>query len=373
MSFSFLVHRHQPAAREKNGRRSAATATEGGVGRDWLDPSLEAPLLQAGSGPGPSDGPTARVTTSAIRHRYGDGLARLGDDGVTSRRPPGRRHPLPATGSGVEHKAGQGSMAAVQRARAALAPRRPDHRPGARAVRDLATLRRPGSRSRTQELADRLVAEGHVRAPATVERASARHDDAVPPAMPTELAAVTGVAAIELKMIANSTGLRRTTARQPRPAQHRVSGELLVGRARHRRGPSRRRSVSAAEQPHEAPAPSAPDHEADGARPAEPGAGSWWARPWAAVMNRRDTRKLADRIGRTCASWVPWSALGGTPDAGGRGTCPLDMGAHPHEGTRPEGLGRRPGGTASTDPAGWAAAFAAVRAATSRSGSRVDR
>ncbi|MFF8673170.1 hypothetical protein [Streptomyces sp. NPDC015242] len=76
-----------------------------------------------------------------------------------------------------------------------LAPRVP--------VRDLATLRRQFPGLGPEELADRLVA-GATKATATVGAGvGAAAMLPVPPAMPTELAAeVTGVAAIELKLIA---------------------------------------------------------------------------------------------------------------------------------------------------------------------------
>ncbi|GAA2379980.1 hypothetical protein [Streptomyces coeruleofuscus] len=76
-----------------------------------------------------------------------------------------------------------------------LAPRVP--------VRDLATLRRQFPGLGPEELADRLVA-GAAKATATVGAGiGAAAMLPVPPAMPTELAAeITGVAAIELKLIA---------------------------------------------------------------------------------------------------------------------------------------------------------------------------
>jgi hypothetical protein len=76
-----------------------------------------------------------------------------------------------------------------------LAPRVP--------VRDLATLRRQFPGLGPEELADKLVA-GAAKATATVGAGiGAAAMLPVPPAMPTELAAeVTGVAAIELKLIA---------------------------------------------------------------------------------------------------------------------------------------------------------------------------
>ncbi|MEU4655500.1 hypothetical protein AB0G32_16420 [Streptomyces sp. NPDC023723] len=105
----------------------------------------------------------------------------------------------------LREKATDGVRKGGDRARAALAhladrvieiaPRVP--------VRDLQTLRRQFPGLGPEELADRLVA-GATRATATVGAGvGAAAMLPVPPAMPTELAAeVTGVAAIELKLIA---------------------------------------------------------------------------------------------------------------------------------------------------------------------------
>ncbi|MGC5035006.1 hypothetical protein ACPXCS_09150 [Streptomyces sp. DT190] len=105
----------------------------------------------------------------------------------------------------IRERAGQSMRKGGEKARAGLAyladriidlaPRVP--------VRDLATLRRQFPGLGPEELADRLVA-GATRATATVGAGvGAAAMLPVPPAMPTELAAeVTGVAAIELKLIA---------------------------------------------------------------------------------------------------------------------------------------------------------------------------
>ncbi|MEU0216234.1 hypothetical protein ABZ281_14370 [Streptomyces sp. NPDC006265] len=105
----------------------------------------------------------------------------------------------------IRERAREGARKGGDRARAGLAyladriielaPRVP--------VRDLATLRRQFPGLGPEELADKLVA-GAAKATATVGAGvGAAAMLPVPPAMPTELAAeVTGVAAIELKMIA---------------------------------------------------------------------------------------------------------------------------------------------------------------------------
>ncbi|CAL9600079.1 hypothetical protein [Streptomyces sp. enrichment culture] len=105
----------------------------------------------------------------------------------------------------IRERARQSAHKGAERARAGLAyladriielaPRVP--------VRDLATLRRQFPGLGPEELADKLVA-GAAKATATVGAGvGAAAMLPVPPAMPTELAAeVTGVAAIELKLIA---------------------------------------------------------------------------------------------------------------------------------------------------------------------------
>lgn len=116
--------------------------------------------------------------------------------------------PAPVTrrrAGAIRERAWEGARKGGERARAGLAhladriielaPRVP--------VRDLATLRRQFPGLGPEELADRLVA-GAAKATATVGAGiGAAAMLPVPPAMPTELAAeVTGVAAIELKLIA---------------------------------------------------------------------------------------------------------------------------------------------------------------------------
>ncbi|MHC3473111.1 hypothetical protein ACYF6T_31090 [Streptomyces sp. 7R007] len=120
--------------------------------------------------------------------------------------PPG--HPAPVArrrAAVIRDKAREGVRKGGSRARAALAyladriienaPRIP--------VRDLATLRRQFPGLTPEQLADKLVA-GAANATSTVGAGiGAAAMLPVPPAMPTELAAeITGVAAIELKLIA---------------------------------------------------------------------------------------------------------------------------------------------------------------------------
>ncbi|MFJ8595038.1 hypothetical protein [Streptomyces sp. NPDC093598] len=156
---------------------------------------------------GPTDGP-----------RYGvrDGERGSTGTGAASHEPAADRGDLPASvdvpapvarrrAGAIRDRAREGARKGGDRARAGLAlladriiemaPRVP--------VRDLATLRRQFPGLGPEELADKLVA-GAAKATATVGAGiGAAAMLPVPPAMPTELAAeVTGVAAIELKMIA---------------------------------------------------------------------------------------------------------------------------------------------------------------------------
>ncbi|MFF6912272.1 hypothetical protein [Streptomyces sp. NPDC012466] len=156
---------------------------------------------------GPTDGP-----------RYGAREDERGPTGTgaASLEPAADRGDLPASvdvpapvarrrAGAIRERAREGARKGGDRARAGLAyladriielaPRVP--------VRDLATLRRQFPGLGPEELADKLVA-GAANATATVGAGiGAAAMLPIPPAMPTELAAeVTGVAAIELKMIA---------------------------------------------------------------------------------------------------------------------------------------------------------------------------
>ncbi|MDF3298371.1 hypothetical protein [Streptomyces tropicalis] len=172
---------------------------------------------RGGADPGPSDGP------HGVRDDERGSSAEPGPAGATgsaSLEPvSGRGDPAdPATGSApgtaprtarIHGRAGQtardGFRKGGSRARAgltyladrivAIAPRIP--------VRDLATLRRQFPDLGPEELADRLVAGAAKATSAVGAGVGAAAMLPVPPAMPTELAAeITGVAAIELKLIA---------------------------------------------------------------------------------------------------------------------------------------------------------------------------
>ncbi|MEU6356497.1 hypothetical protein ABZ896_45530 [Streptomyces sp. NPDC047072] len=221
--------------------------------------------------------------------------------------------PTPVTrrrAAAIRDKAREGVRKGGSRARAGLsyltdriienAPRVP--------VRDLATLRRQFPGLGPEELADKLVT-GASAATATVGAGiGAAAMLPVPPAMPTELAAeITGVAAIELKLIAELHevyGLRppgnlkeRSTAylnswsgergidvRKPSS----VSGALNSQMKQQLRQQIMKRMV----------------RDLPNLMPFLVGAAV------GAVMNRRDTRKLADRIRKDLRGiQVPWDAL----------------------------------------------------------------
>ncbi|MEV5438942.1 hypothetical protein AB0K80_23450 [Streptomyces sp. NPDC052682] len=198
-----------------------------------------------------------------------------------------------------------------------LAPRVP--------VRDLATLRRQFPGLGPEELADKLVA-GAVRATAAVGAGvGAAAALPVPPAMPAELAAeVTGVAAVELKLIAElhevygvrppGTLRQRSTAYLNAWTEERgidatkpstVSAALNSRMKRELRQRIMKRMV----------------RNLPNLMPFLVGAAV------GAAMNRRDTRKLAARVRDDLRTMqVPWDALPELP-ALERPADPLDMDA----------------------------------------------
>ncbi|MFD3822976.1 hypothetical protein [Streptomyces sp. NPDC058625] len=176
-------------------------------------------FLPRGADPGPQDGPR-RDARDPGRGSTDTGSTDPGpaDTGAASLEPAAGRGDLPAPveatatapaarrrAAAFRDRAREGARKGGARARAGLAhladriielaPRVP--------VRDLEALRRQFPGLGPEELAEKLVA-GAARATATVGAGvGAAAAMPVPPAMPTELAAeVTGVAAIELKLIA---------------------------------------------------------------------------------------------------------------------------------------------------------------------------
>ncbi|MEV5726864.1 hypothetical protein ACFV83_29875 [Streptomyces pharetrae] len=187
-------------------------------------------------------------------------------------------------------------------------------------VRDLATLRRQFPGLGPEELADKLVA-GASKASATVGAGvGAAAMLPVPPAMPTELAAeITGVAAIELKLIAELHEVYGV--RPPGTLKDRSSAYLNSWTEERGIDPRKPSTVNAAfggpmrkqlrQQIMKRMVRNLPN-----LMPFMVGAAV------GAVMNRRDTRKLAARIRADLRrTQVPWDALTGLP--------PLEQPAEP--------------------------------------------
>ncbi|GAA4820103.1 hypothetical protein [Streptomyces ziwulingensis] len=210
-------------------------------------------------------------------------------------------------------------------------------------VRDLAALRRQFPGLGPEELADKLVA-GATRATATVGAGiGAAAMLPVPPAMPTELAAeVTGVAAIELKLIAELHevyGVRppgglsqRSTAYLNSWSEERgidVTKPATLGTAMNGHMKRQLRQQIMKRMVRNLP----------NLMPFMVGAAV------GAVMNRRDTGRLAARIRSDLRkAQVPWDALPALPPLETPGNA-LEMGdalkdlAHPERPEPPEGHG----------------------------------
>ncbi|MFI8090398.1 hypothetical protein ACIF9R_19075 [Streptomyces sp. NPDC086080] len=295
-----------------------------------------------GADPGPPQGPQ-HDTRDEERGSTGIGAASLeavsgrGDlpESLEVTAPVARRR-----AAAFRDKAREGARKGGARARAGLAhladriieiaPRVP--------VRDLETLRRQFPGLGPEELADKLVA-GAAKATATVGAGiGAAAMMPVPPAMPTELAAeITGVAAIELKLIAElhevygvrppgTLGQRSTVylnswseergVQATRPST--VSVALNSRMKRELRQRIMKRTV----------------RNLPNLMPFLVGAAV------GAVMNRRDTRKLAARIRDDLRRiQVPWDALPALPALDRPGNALperalTELGGHPG---RPEG------------------------------------
>ncbi|MEU6886583.1 hypothetical protein ABZ918_15435 [Streptomyces viridosporus] len=273
-------------------------------------------FLQRGADKGPQDGPQ-HDTRDDERGSTGTGAASLesavdrGDLPVSVEvtAPVARRR-----AAAFREKAREGARKGGARARAGLAhladriveiaPRVP--------VRDLGTLRDQFPGLGPEELADKLVA-GATRATATVGAGvGAAAMLPVPPAIPAELAAeITGVAAIELKLIAElhevygvrpAGGLtQRSTVYLNSWSQERgieatkpstVSAAMNSRMKRELRQRIMKRTV----------------RNLPNLMPFLVGAAV------GAVMNRRDTRKLADRVRTDLRRiQVPWDALPALP------------------------------------------------------------
>ncbi|MFF0086426.1 hypothetical protein ACFYR1_43075 [Streptomyces canus] len=269
--------------------------------------------LRRGADQGPSDGPHRARDDERGSSETGASLEPVADRADLPAPTDTTRTPAPVArrrAAAVRERAREGARKGGSRARAGLAyladriieiaPRVP--------VRDLAALRRQFPGLGPEELADKLVA-GAASATATVGAGvGAAAMLPVPPAMPTELAAeITGVAAIELKLIAelhevygvrppgnlkdrstaylNSwSGERGIDARKPST----VSGALNSQMKQQLRQQIMKRTI----------------RDLPNLMPFLVGAAV------GAVMNRRDTRKLAERIRKDLRRMqVPWDEL----------------------------------------------------------------
>jgi hypothetical protein len=239
--------------------------------------------------------------------------------------PAGRRR------AAIRDKARAGVRKGGDRARAGLtyltdriidiAPRVP--------VRDLATLRRQFPGLGPEQLADKLVA-GAAKASATVGAGvGAAAMLPVPPAMPTELAAeITGVAAIELKLIAELHEVYG--ARPPGNLKERSTAYLNSWSGERGIDVTKPSTVSSAlnsrmKQQLRQQIMKRLVRDLPNLLPFMVGAAV------GAVMNRKDTRKLAARIRADLRkNQVPWDALDELPALG---TPPnaLDMNKGPKE------------------------------------------
>ncbi|MFF9327331.1 hypothetical protein ACF1AY_21800 [Streptomyces sp. NPDC014776] len=297
-------------------------------------PSRKRRFSRRGADPGPQDGPhgvrddergsprtsSTEATGSASLESAG---GRAGHRDRAGRMPVARRRAAAARAKAGE-LARTGASKGKDRARAGLthladgiidlAPRVP--------VRDLATLRRQFPGLGPEQLADKLVA-GASKATATVGAGvGAAAMMPVPPAMPAQLAAeITGVAAIELKLIAE---LHEVYGRRP-------PGTLKDRSAIYLRSWSGERGINVMK-------PSTFDAALGGRMKRElrqqimkrlvrdlptlmpfmVGAAV------GAVMNRRETRRLAEHVRKDLrAMQVPWDALEALP--------PLEQPARPLE------------------------------------------
>jgi hypothetical protein len=292
-----------PSRKRRFRRKSSPAAYQGGTGpAEGTQPPAEQPALLPH--PGARDDDSERGLTASLEAAQGD------HDGPTT----GVRR-LDTVRRGVR-RGSEGAKAALAHLAdriIELAPRIP--------VRDLATLRKQFPGLSAEQLADKLIS-GAANGTSTVGAGiGAAAMLPVPPAMPAELAAeITAVAAIELKLIAELYevyGLRPPGSLKERSAAYLTSwteergvdiskpttlNSALNGRMkRELRQQIMKRTVR-----------SLPNLV-----PFMIGAGV------GAMMNRRDTKKVADHVRRDLRSrQVPWDALPELPPLDQRGELP---------------------------------------------------
>ncbi|WP_031013857.1 hypothetical protein [Streptomyces sp. NRRL F-5727] len=283
----------------------------------------EAPLPAERDPEGPSD-PEAPEERDASRHGRLDAVRRLANPAraqldrikIDAARIDAVRRSVDGVRQGVK-RSGDGAKAGI----AYLADRLIDLAPRV-PVRDLATLRKQFPGLGPEELADKLVF-GAANASSTVGAGiGAAAMLPVPPAMPAELAAeITGVAAIELKLIAE---LHEVYGLRPPGTLPQRSAAYLTSWAEERGiDPTKPTTINAAlggqlkrelrQQIMKRMVRNLPN-----LTPFMVGAAV------GAVMNRRDTKKLAGHIRKDLrARQVPWDRLAGLP--------PLEQPENPRE------------------------------------------
>lgn len=252
-------------------------------------------------------GPGASLEPADAREAAYDGAAA---DTADSRTVPPRGRRVAAVAHSVKNgvrKGGQGARAGI----GYLADRIIENAPRV-PVRDLATLRAQFPGLTPEELADKLIA-GAANASSTVGAGvGAAAMLPVPPAMPAELAAeITGVAAIELKLIAE---LHEVYGRRP-PGNLKARSTAYLTSWTEERGidvakPSTLNGALGGQMKRELRQQIMKRmvRNLPNLMPFMVGAAV------GAVMNRRDTKKLAERVRSDLRrSQVPWDALGGLP------------------------------------------------------------
>ncbi|MFB7916177.1 hypothetical protein [Streptomyces sp. NPDC056061] len=304
----------KPFRKRRLRRRKPSEAEQGGpVPAEGVTASAERPALPPS--PGEQDDERGRSALLEAATAFEAAAAVVGRDGVESADvagESGRTGPVPGAGRpglvkrGI-HKSGESARAVIGRTAdliIASAPRIP--------VRDLATLRRQFPGLGPEEIADRLVA-GASRATATVGAGiGAAAMMPVPPAMLTELTAeITGVAAIEMKLVAElhevygqrpPGGLtQRSTAYLSSWTEERgidIAQPLTVNAALGGRMKRELRQQVMRRMARDVP----------NLIPFMVGAAV------GAVMNRRDTRKLAERIRNDLRKrQIPWDPIPQSP------------------------------------------------------------
>jgi hypothetical protein len=269
--------------------------------------------LPRGADQGPSDGPHRARDDERGSSETGASLEPVADRADLPAPTDTTRTPAPVAGrraAAVRDRAREGVRKSGSRARAALAyvtdriienaPRIP--------VRDLATLRRQFPGLGPEELADKLVT-GAASATATVGAGvGAAAMLPVPPAIPAELAAeITGVAAIELKLIAELHEVYG--ARPPGNLKERSTAYLTSWSGERGIDAKKPSTVSVAlnsqmKQQLRQQIMKRTVRNLPNLMPFLVGAAV------GAVMNRRETRKLAERIRKDLRrSQVPWDEL----------------------------------------------------------------